>query len=47
MEKAMLITGKQVSQIKELLLNLDWECDRMTDEGVETFEKLCKIFKVE
>ena len=29
----MTLTQEQVKQVQELLLNLDWEVDRMTDEG--------------
>jgi hypothetical protein len=33
--------------VKELLVDLGWEADRMTESGVESLNRLYKIFNIE
>jgi hypothetical protein len=36
-----------LTDIKELILDLGWEYDRMSQSGQETYEKLLNIFGIE
>lgn len=43
----MTLTQNQVKQVQELLLQLDVEIDRMSNDGEEAFEKLCSLFNIQ
>lgn len=36
-----------ITDIKELIVDLEWEYDRMSTSGQETLEKLFKILDIE
>ena len=42
-----MLDKKLLEEVQQLLLDLDWEVDRMSQDGVEAFEKLCAIFNVQ
>ena len=37
----------QVKRIMELIVDLDWEYDRMSTSGKETYDKLCELLGIE
>lgn len=36
-----------LTDIRELIEDLGWEYDRMSQSGQETYDKLCSIFGIE
>jgi hypothetical protein len=36
-----------VEQIRDLVLDLGWDCQRMSQSGIETYNRLCKILNIE
>lgn len=44
---AEAIGEKETQKIINLILNLEWEIDRMSDSGQKTYEKLLKALEVE
>lgn len=42
-----MLDKKQLEEVQQLLLDLDWEVDRMSQDGVEALDKLCAIFNVQ
>jgi hypothetical protein len=43
----LTLTPKQVKEVQELLLHIDVEIDRMSDDGEKAFDKLCAMFNVQ
>ena len=37
----------QVKRIMELIVDLDWEYDRMSESGKETYDELCKLLGIQ
>ena len=37
----------QVKRIMELIVDLDWEYDRMSQSGKETYDELCELLGIE
>ena len=37
----------QVKRIMQLIVDLDWEYDRMSESGKETYDELCKLLGIE
>lgn len=44
---AKALGQKETQKIIDLILDLEWEIDRMSDCGKETYEKLLKALEVE
>ena len=36
-----------VEQIRDLVLDLGWDCQRMSQSGIETYNRLCKLLNIE
>jgi hypothetical protein len=36
-----------IDTIQDLLIDLGWEFDRMSGDGKDTYNKLCKAFNIE
>lgn len=36
-----------ITDIKDLVIDLEWEYDRMSQSGQETYDKLCLILEIE
>ena len=36
-----------IEQIRDLVMDLGWDCQRMSQSGIETYNRLCKILNVE
>lgn len=36
-----------IADIKDLVIDLGWDYDRMSQGGQETYEKLCEILNIE
>lgn len=36
-----------IADIKDLVIDLDWEYDRMSQSGKETYDKLCEILEIQ
>ncbi len=36
-----------IADIKDLVIDLEWEYDRMSQSGQEVYEKLCLILEIE
>jgi|13_taG_2_1085334.scaffolds.fasta_scaffold58013_2 hypothetical protein len=42
-----VITSKKLAEIQDQIIDLGWEAQRMSSSGLETYNKLCKTFKIE
>jgi hypothetical protein len=38
---------KKTQKLIELVVNLDWEYDRMSQDGQDTFDELCQLLEIE
>lgn len=37
----------KVEQLRELVLDLGWDCQRMSQSGIETYNDICKLLNIE
>lgn len=42
-----VITSKKLAEVQDQLEDLGWETQRMSSSGVESYNKLCRIFNVQ
>ena len=42
-----VITSKKLAEIQDQIVDLGWETQRMSSSGIESYNKLCRIFNVE
>jgi len=43
----MAINKQKLNEVQELILDLGWECQRMSQSGVISYNKLCDHFNIE
>ena len=39
--------GKELDRLRDLILDLGWECQRMSSSGVEEYNEICRILDIE
>jgi hypothetical protein len=39
--------GKELDHLRDLILDLGWECQRMSSSGVEEYNEICRILDIE
>ena len=43
----MLLDKTKLNKVQNLILDLGWDCQRMSQSGVASYNKLCKQFNIE
>lgn len=38
---------KNIELLKELVLDLGWDCQRMSSSGIETYNEICNLLNLE
>ena len=41
------MSNKNYEKLRELVLDLGWDCQRMSSSGIETYNAICRMLNIE